>query len=227
MLAMEGVCWLCRQLLKIPQQGICSFCIRNLPPMPKVCPQCALPCEYHQFPCGRCLIKPPPWQNLITVAPYQAPLRQLIHQYKFRYQPQLAIALTRVFLLYWLNGYRQQQWKKPDLLISIPPHPRRCWRRGFDHMALIGGNLTTWLNIAYSQNSLLRSRDTLAQVSLTRKQRRNNLKEAFTLETSVSGLHIAIIDDVITTGSTMHAAAQLLICAGAHTVDAWSLCRTL
>lgn len=94
-------------------------------------------------------------------------------------------------------------------------------------MALIGGNLTTWLNIAYSQNSLLRSRDTLTQVSLTRKQRRNNLKEAFTLETSVSGLHIAIIDDVITTGSTMHAAAQLLICAGAHTVDAWSLCRTL
>ncbi|EKT63422.1 phosphoribosyltransferase family protein [Providencia alcalifaciens] len=227
MLAMEGVCWLCQQELKVPRQGICSFCTKNLPPMPRVCPQCALTSEYIDASCGRCLLQPPPWQKLITVSPYRAPLRQLIHQYKFHRQPQLAVALTRLFLIHWLNGYRQQKWKKPDMLITIPPHPRRCWRRGFDHMALMGSNLATWLNIAYSQNSLRRSRDTLAQVSLTRKQRRNNLKKAFALETSVSGLHIAIIDDVITTGATMHAAAQLLICAGAHTVDAWSLCRTL
>lgn len=94
-------------------------------------------------------------------------------------------------------------------------------------MALIGENLSRWLNIPYSRNSLLRSRDTLAQITLKREHRRKNLKGAFTLETRVSGLHIAILDDVITTGSTMNAAAQLLICAGARTVDAWSLCRTL
>ncbi|WP_272675110.1 ComF family protein [Providencia sp. PROV075] len=94
-------------------------------------------------------------------------------------------------------------------------------------MALIGENLSRWLNIPYSQNSLSRSRATLAQTTLKREYRQNNLKGAFTLNDSVSNLHVAVIDDVITTGSTMNAAAQLLICAGARTVDAWSLCRTL
>lgn len=227
MLTMEGGCWLCHQSLKLPHQGICSFCLKSLPMMPRCCLQCGLPSEQPHIPCGRCLRHPPAWQRLIAVSPYQAPLRKLIHHYKFQRQPQLASALTRIFLLFWQMGYRQQRWNKPDLLMTIPSHPRRRWRRGFDHMELIGDRLARWLNIGYSQNSLLRTRDTLAQVSLARHQRHKNLNQAFTLETSVSGLHIAIIDDVITTGATMNAAAQLLICAGAHTVDAWSLCRTL
>ncbi len=69
MLAMEGVCWLCQQELKVPRQGICSFCTKNLPPMPRVCPQCALTSEYIDASCGRCLLQPPPWQKLITVSP--------------------------------------------------------------------------------------------------------------------------------------------------------------
>ena len=230
MLTIEGNCWLCQQPLKLPYQGICSFCIKSLPLMPNCCSRCALPYEFHteqRLECGRCLKQPPAWQHLITVSPYQAPLRKLIHRYKFNKQSQLALVLARVFLLYWLMGYRQNRWKKPDLLITIPLHSRRLRQRGFDHMALIGQNLSRWLNIPYSGNSLMRTRDTLAQITLEREYRLNNLKDAFTLTTTVSGLHIAIIDDVITTGATMNTAAQLLICAGAHTVDAWSLCRTL
>ena len=176
--------------------------------MPTCCLRCALPCEQPTMECGRCLKSPPPWQRIITVTPYQAALRMLIHRFKFQKQPQLAFTLARIFALFWLTGYRQQQWQKPD-------------------MALIGENLSRWLNIPYSQNSLSRSRATLAQTTLKREYRRNNLKGAFTLNDSVSNLHVAVIDDVITTGSTMNSAAQLLICAGAHTVDAWSLCRTL
>ncbi|APC09979.1 MULTISPECIES: phosphoribosyltransferase family protein [Providencia] len=227
MLTMEGVCWLCHQSLKLSHQGICSFCLKGLPKMPVSCSRCALPCELPINECGRCLKSPPAWHQLITVTPYQAPLRKLIHCFKFNKQPQLAFSLARIFVLFWLTGYRHHQWQKPDLIMTIPLHRRRLWFRGFDHMALIGEILSRWLNIPYSQNSLLRSHDTLAQITLKREHRRANLKGAFTLETSVSGLHVAIIDDVITTGSTMNSAAKLLICAGAHTVDAWSLCRTL
>lgn len=99
--------------------------------------------------------------------------------------------------------------------------------RGFDHIALIGEYLSDWLNIPYSQNSLLRTRDTLAQITLKRQHRHRNLNGAFTLTHSVIGQHIAIVDDVLTTGATMQTAAQLLICAGAQTVQAWTICRTL
>lgn len=227
MLSMEGGCWLCHQSLKLPHQGICSFCLKTLPNMPICCLRCALPCEHPTLECGRCLTAPPPWQRLITVTPYQGALRKLIHRFKFQKYPQLAFSLARIFTLFWLTGYRQQKWQKPDLIITIPLHRHRLWWRGFDHMALIGENLSRWLNIPYSQNSLSRSRATLAQITLKREHRRNNLKGAFTLENPVSHLHVAVLDDVITTGSTMYTAAQLLICAGAHTVDAWSLCRTL
>lgn len=227
MLTMDGACWLCRQKLKLPCQGICSFCLKSLPNMPNCCPRCALPYEQQDIECGRCLVNPPAWHRLITVAPYQAPLRKLIHHYKFNKQPQLAFSLARIFLLFWLQGYRQNQWKKPDFILTIPSHPKRIWRRGFDHMAMVGEKLSMWLNTPFSQNSLLRTRDTIAQITLKREHRQRNLRNAFTLEGSVSGLHVAIIDDVITTGATMNNAAQLLICAGAHTVDAWSLCRTL
>ncbi len=227
MLTMEGACWLCHQPLKLSCQGICCFCLKNLPAMPNCCPRCALPSEQQDIPCARCLNHPPSWHQLITVTPYQAPLRKLIHRYKFNKQPQLAFSLARIFLLFWLKGYRENRWRKPNLILTIPTHPNRLWRRGFDHMALIGENLSTWLNIPYSRNSLLRTRDTLTQITLERERRRSNLRDAFTLKDTVSGLHVAIVDDVITTGATMNTAAQLLICAGAHTVDAWSLCRTL
>ncbi|EKT57190.1 phosphoribosyltransferase family protein [Providencia burhodogranariea] len=227
MLSMEGACWLCHQPLKLISQGVCSFCLKSLPLMPNCCPRCALPSEQQDVMCGRCLKQPPAWQRLVTVTPYQAPLRKLIHRYKFNSQSQLAFALARIFVLHWLNGYRQMRWPKPDMIVTIPLHPNRLWQRGFDHVAFIGEYLARWLNITYSRNSLLRTRDTLTQITLKRKYRHSNLNGAFSLTTSVTGRQVAILDDVITTGATMQAAAQLLICAGVQTVEAWSVCRTL
>ncbi len=83
-------------------------------------------------------------------------------------------------------------------------------------MALIGENLSRWLNIPYSQNSLSRSRATLAQTTLKREYRQNNLKGAFTLNDSVSNLHVAVIDDVITTGSTMNACTIVDLCGSTY-----------
>lgn len=228
MLIMQGACWLCHQPLKLAHQGICSFCFKSLPPMPICCLRCALPVEISTIECGRCLQNPPAWQQLIAVTPYQAPLRKLIHHYKFHPLPQLAFTLARIFALHWLNGYRQNFWCKPDMLVTIPLHPKRLWFRGFDHIAFIGEYLSRWLNITYSRNSLVRTRDTLTQITLKRKYRYSNLKGAFTLTTPLeTGRHIAILDDVITTGATMQAASQLLICAGAQAIQAWSVCRTL
>nr|WP_314266569.1 DNA utilization protein GntX [uncultured Moellerella sp.] len=227
MLTMEGYCWLCQQRLKLPQQGICSFCLKTLPTYPRSCPRCGLPIEYEGFDCGACLVTPPAWDQLITVTPYCFPLRRLIHQYKFKPQPQLAIPLARLFLLHWLNGYRSLSWHKPDLLIIIPLHKKRRWQRGFDQVDEIGWRLAKWLKIAYSNKSLIRTRDTLTQVTLKRTQRQRNIRDAFSLEGTVQGRNVALLDDIITTGATMNTAAQLLICAGALSVQAWSICRTL
>ncbi|MEI9747821.1 DNA utilization protein GntX [Moellerella wisconsensis] len=227
MLAIEGYCWLCHQRLKLPCQGICSFCYRQLPSYPPACSRCAQSIEYNKITCGECLVTPPAWQKLIAVTPYIAPLRNLIQQYKFHPHPQLSHTLARLFVLHWLHGYRQLKWNKPNIIIGIPLHRRRRWQRGFDQVNQIGELIAKWLNIEYSSELLTRSRDTLTQTTLNRTQRQRNLQHAFSLHGSVQERHIALFDDVITTGTTMNSAAELLICAGASTVQAWSICRTL
>ncbi len=227
MLTMVGYCWLCQQNLYFAHHGICCLCHQQVKRRQPVCPRCALPAESGRFPCGRCVRKPPPWQHLIAITDYTPPLSQLIHRYKYHNTPQLAPVLARLFLLHWLQGYRENRWHKPDRILGIPLHSRKRWQRGFDQIELIAHSLSHWLQCPYHPGFLRRSRATLSQQSLSAAQRKTNLKRAFQLRGHVTDQHVAIFDDVITTGTTIHEASQLLIRAGARSVQAWAICRTL
>jgi ComF family protein len=186
-----------------------------------------LPAASRTLPCGRCLQKPPPWQRLVAVSDYALPLSMLVHQFKFVRRPEMANALARLLVLAVINARRTTQWQKPDMLISVPLYRHRQWRRGYNQSDLLCRALAYWLCCRYEPSAIVRIRATSIQHHLSARLRKRNLKNAFRLELPVQGLHMVIVDDVVTTGSTVAEISRLLLRNGAASVQVWCLCRTL
>ena len=158
---------------------------------------------------------------------FAPPVSGLVHQLKFQGRTALAPALARLLLLKILAAKRAGALPAADLIISVPLHRARAWRRGFNQSALIARALSRWLGIRYAPDAVVRIKAAPPQRQLNARQRRSNLKNAFRVELPVAGLHIVIVDDVVTTGSTVAQIARLLKRNGAATVQVWCLCRTL
>lgn len=227
MLTVPGLCWLCRMPLMMSRWGVCSVCTRSFNIRRPCCPQCGLPAMNMKMPCGRCLQNPPPWCALVAVDDYVQPLSGLIHKLKFTGQSQLASPLARLLVLAVLHARRVRALPNVDLIINVPLHSRRHWRRGYNQSDLLCRPLAHWLSCAYFSGALKRTRATAVQHRLNARLRKRNLKNAFHLELSVKGRHIAIVDDVVTTGSTVSELSRLLLQSGAASVQVWCLCRTL
>ncbi|ELE6495180.1 DNA utilization protein GntX [Enterobacter kobei] len=227
MLTVPGLCWLCKMPLALSAWGVCSVCTRSLERRITTCPQCGLPAANRYLPCGRCLKKPPPWSALVAVDDYVRPLSRLIHALKFSGQSSLAPPLARLLLLAVLQARRTRALPKIDMVVNVPLYRRRHWRRGYNQSDLLCRPLARWLGCRYTASALTLVHATAVQHQLNARLRKRNLKNAFRLELAVNGLHIAIVDDVVTTGSTVAELSRLLLQSGAASVQVWCLCRTL
>ncbi|MEN4911673.1 DNA utilization protein GntX [Erwinia amylovora] len=227
MLPIPPGCWLCAMPLAFAIHGLCSVCLRQLLVHPACCPRCGLPagCSTHQ--CGRCLRRPPPWQRLIAVSAWQPPLSQLVNRLKFYRATALAVMLARLLLLRWLQQRRESGLQRPDLLLTVPLHHYRAWQRGYNQLEEIAQRLVRWVPCRYAPQAITRVRAAKIQHRLGARARRKNLRGAFRLETAVRGYHIALLDDVVTTGSTAAEISRVLLANGAASVEIWCLCRTL
>ncbi|MCG7390349.1 DNA utilization protein GntX [Pantoea sp. ACRSB] len=226
MLPMPALCWLCRLPLRVAAHGLCSVCLSTLPPLPLLCPRCGLPAGSSRIVCGRCLRSPPPWQALVCVSGYQPPLSRWVRQLKFYRITALRVMLARLLLLSWLEAHRTRGLRRPDLLLCVPLHKMRAWRRGYNQAALLAQPLARWLGCEFQEGVRRRRRGAL-QHRLSASQRRRNVRGAFQLEIAVRGRHIALIDDVVTTGNTVGEISRILLAQGAASVQIWCLCRTL
>ena len=227
MLTVPGLCWLCKMPLALSAWGVCSVCTRSLERRITTCPQCGLPAANRYLPCGRCLKNPPPWSALVAVDDYVRPLSRLIHALKFSGHSSLAPPLARLLLLAVLQARRTRALPKIDMVVNVPLYRRRHWRRGYNQSDLLCRPLARWLGCRYTASALTRVHATAVQHQLNARLRKRNLKNAFRLELAVNGLHIAIVDDVVTTGSTVAELSRLLLQSGAASVQVWCLCRTL
>ena len=227
MLTVPGLCWLCKMPLALSAWGVCSVCTRSLERRITTCPQCGLPAANRYLPCGRCLKKPPPWSALVAVDDYVRPLSRLIHALKFSGQSSLALPLARLLVLAVLQARRTRALPKIDMVVNVPLYRHRHWRRGYNQSDLLCRPLARWLGCRYTASALTRVHATAVQHQLNARLRKRNLKNAFRLELAVNGLHIAIVDDVVTTGSTVAELSRLLLQSGAASVQVWCLCRTL
>ncbi|ATA20126.1 ComF family protein [Gibbsiella quercinecans] len=226
MLSICGRCWLCRQPLRLAAQGICSYCLPPLLATQPCCPRCGLPAD-PRYICGRCLQRPPPWQRMVFVADYRPPLSQLIQKFKYHHAPELAPTLARLLLLRWLQTRREQYLNNPEIIVAVPLQRKRAWRRGYNQTDLLARPLARWLGCEYRPAALRRVRAATPQRQLTARQRRRNLRGAFRCEDDLAGRHVALLDDVVTTGSTVAEIAKLLRQQGVASLQIWCICRTL
>jgi ComF family protein len=202
-----------------PGRDLCFACDHALPRNTCACPRCALPLAAPAPACANCLRRAPPMAATRAALRYEGDTRRLLPRYKFGAE----LAVGRV-----LGGLLVEavaSAARPDLLLPVPLHPTRLRERGFDQAWELARAVARELDLPARCDVLSRVRATPAQTGLDAAARRRNLREAFRADPAVRGLRVALVDDVMTTGATVHAAARALRRAGAASVDAWVVAR--
>jgi len=186
------------------------------------CPGCGGDIDTALEVCSRCLhadIRQ--WQEAITLFPHEGLGRELIHRFKYRQEPELARAFG-ILAAETLTA----RGIRPGIIVPVPLHWTRQWMRGFNQTALICRELGAETGIPV-RPLLRRIRRTRRQATLTRDERKKNLAAAFSLadEEFCRNDDILIVDDVMTTGSTLNAAAAVLRQSGTEKVYVMALAR--
>jgi ComF family protein len=178
--------------------------------------------------CGECLAQNPIQHRSISAFDYAFPLAELITQIKFQKQLHHLDLLAALFTEYCAQQYKDDVL--PQLLIPVPLHPSRQFQRGFNQSELLAKRISHKLNIAIEPRAIRRITNTKSQMALSIKERKTNMQGAFNFIHRKSRLdhctHVAIFDDVITTGATTRSICKLLKKSGVQRIDIWSIART-
>jgi ComF family protein len=207
--------------------AICTSCEAELPWLGGHCQVCALPLPSHGLVCGACLKKPPSFSKVEVPWRYAFPIDSLITRFKHQARWPLGRLLGELLSQHLLHAF-DEGLPRPDLLLPVPLAGRRQRQRGFNQAAMLGQWLSPRLQVPLQAHWLQRIIDTPAQQQLNAATRKRNLRKAFALAPGsvVSGLHVALVDDVLTTGATAESLARLLNKAGAARIDVYCLART-
>jgi len=193
--------------------------------MPRIAPaclRCALPLEgVPGLICGHCQKQPPAFDRTVAAFAYRFPLNQLIPLIKYHGQTGQLGWLADSLADHLQHGCDQL----PEVLIPVPLAASRLRRRGYNQAALLASRLAKHLGLTTDLGSLSKPRETAHQMELRGKARRRNLNGAFLWQGPASS-HVALIDDVLTTGTTVNEISRLLKKAGVRRVDIWVLART-
>jgi ComF family protein len=198
---------------------LCEACERELPASAPACTRCALPGSGHAE-CGACISAPPHFDASVAAFAYAYPVDALVQALK--YGGQLALAGWFAQKLY----QRIRDTRGADLIVPLPLHPARLAERGFNQAAEIAKVLSRLSGIAMEAQLARRVRNTAAQTALPWRERAANMRRAFGCERDLTGLSIAVIDDVMTTGATLNEFARTLKKNGARRVENWVVART-
>ena len=205
---------------------ICEDCYHDLPWIESACTQCAIPLAKHSgdhLKCGQCLKKPPVFDHSVSLFSYEKETVTLIHQLKF----QEKLAYSRLLGALLADAIDRSAAELPDCILPVPLYKKRLRQRGFNQSLELARPVARVLNMPVDVQSVIRVRDTHAQTGLDKKQRRKNIRGAFDVARPLNAHHVAILDDVVTTTSTVNELARILKRAGVKRVDIWSIARTV
>jgi len=212
-------CLLCGA--RVIGQLLCPGCADDLPRLThERCPQCSLPTHGSAI-CGNCLKHPPAFEHTIAVYAYAFPLDALVKHCKYGG----ALAVTDWFADRLADELAGKTL--PELILPMPLHEARLAERGFNQAVEIARRLAPRLGIPWSAIGCRRVRDTPPQAGLDLKARRRNLRGAFQCDLDLTGKHVALLDDVMTSGASLDELAKVIRKAGATSVSAWVVARTL
>lgn len=222
--ALPHNCVLCDNQTSHYTNHLCDVCRDDLPLPQYLCLGCASQLINNQALCGQCQ-KNPPLYKLVTCANYITPLKQLISSLKYKENQLVAheLALHLAKRVTQLIG--DNHLEKPHYLVPVPLHKKRLQQRGYNQALLIARALGKYLDIPVF-DCAARVLNTTTQTELSATQRRANLRGAFKLEKEIPNCTVAIIDDVYTTGTTMHELAHTLEQNKQLKIQCWSIART-
>jgi ComF family protein len=198
---------------------VCSHCERLLARSGAACLRCAIPLPVEGW-CADCLRKPPAFDDVATAFDYRFPVDRLVHGFKFAADLAAGAYLGDALL------HVVAAAPKPDLVVASPASPARLRERGFNPALVLARRVASRLGIAVDARVLAKVRHTPAQAGLDRPSRYRNLRGAFAVRRELAGLHVAVVDDVMTTGATLSEIARALKGAGAKRVSGWVVART-
>lgn len=202
-------------------RDLCPACLAELPHNPVACRLCALPlAECEDGICGACLKRPPPLDGSIIPFRYAPPLDHLLLGLKFNRQLLHARLLGGLLA----DAIVADGGELPDAILPVPLHPARLRERGYNQALELARPVARRLGLPLLTGGVLRQKATAAQSRLEKVERRRNIKGAFVV-TGTLPASIAIIDDVVTTGSTVSELARVLRRAGAKRVVTWACAR--
>jgi ComF family protein len=153
---------------------------------------------------------------------YGFPVDRLLPRFKFH--QDLAAGALLASLMCWALDPADT----PQLLVPVPLHRARLRRRGYDQALELAKRLSHECRLPLCRDRLVRQRPTQAQTELGARARKDNVRDAFRLRPGPAlPAHVALVDDVMTTGATLAECARVLLAAGVQRVDVWTLARAL
>lgn len=224
-LLLPPTCVLCAGAGQPTNFDMCVACANELPTNAHACSQCGEQLGAsgaQQLLCGACLRKPPRYQSTHCAYRYSYPIDHLVRALKYHHRLAHARVLGELFARS-LAHTRKDSW--PELLIPVPLSESRYRERGFNQANELAEQLRCRFSIPVCANLLERRRATREQAGLDRVGRRKNVRNAFAMRAPLLAKHIAIIDDVVTTGSTVNEIARVLRRAGAERIEVWAVAR--
>ena len=199
---------------------LCDPCEKSLPQLPnECCPVCSLP-TLDATLCGRCIKKQPAFDDSVAAFDYGFPVDVLIQQFKYGHRLALGPWLAERLL------ERLSSISMPEAALAMPLSRARLRERGFNQSLEIAKPLCRTLSVPLLPHACQRIRDTESQTTLPWKERARNVRNAFACHENFTGKHVAIIDDVMTSGASLNEMAKTLKKSGAARVSAWVIART-
>jgi ComF family protein len=213
------LCLGCAHSIK-PLQFYCVNCIATLTRINNPCCLCGLENSSGETLCAACLFDPPRWQNLVAPLKYQGLARDLLLQLKYADSLHLANSLVTRLIDNYANNH-----PAPEVLLPVPLHRQRLLERGYNQAFEIARILSQALDIPVDTRALRRIRNTASQSGLSAHQRKKNILGAFVYQPTRPWSRVAVVDDIITTGSTADEITKTLHRAGCPHVEIWGLGR--
>lgn len=215
------VCLVCGQAGR-REIDCCSGCEAELPTLTGQCARCGLELDRDVGVCGRCAMAMPAFTATWPGFSYRGAIERLVRRFKFHGD----LAAGRVLAELLARRLAALAAPRPDLLVPVPLHPARLLQRGYNQSALLGRDVAARLSNLPWHDALARVRRTKNQAELPAERRSRNVRDAFAV-TRLPGRpgFVALIDDVMTTGSTLNECARVLRAAGVERVDVWVAAR--
>jgi len=203
-------------------RDLCAGCAADFALNTICCPRCALPLQTPAALCGECVQREPAFARAWVPFRYEHPLDLLEARFKFHRD----LAAGHVLAQMMIERARTDAPELPLALIPVPLHRSRLRERGYNQALELARPLAQALAIPLCEDMLIRLNATTAQTGLDAKARRRNLRGAFAVagDTPLPP-HVALLDDVMTTGATLRECAHVLVRAGIAQVDVWALAR--